>query len=339
MFPKKQKQPEEVFTPRSANVNEDMYVSRGVLEDRLRDALKGNKYIIVHGDSGNGKTWLYKKVLSEDGFEFTTISLSNAKLYGSISAAIEDKLGSLGYKEDTETETTTKGSLGYSTTNVARESKVKEIIQAKGSFTRLVEFLRRRAGKAPAALVFDNFEQIMDDDELLGQLRALVISADDDEIARYGVKVLIVGVPGNLKDLIAKTSGATPIINRITEIPEVDRIEPGDAKALIQKGLFKELRYEARGLEADQICDAVAFFTDGIAQQIHDYALHISQESERNERVIDQAVMNVATRNWVTSTLSADWAVIEAAMNSRRTEVGRKNQTLFCIARAKSSEF
>ena len=58
MFSKKKK-PEDVFTPRSAVVNETMYVTRRVLEDRLEDSLRGSKYVVVHGESGNGKTWLY----------------------------------------------------------------------------------------------------------------------------------------------------------------------------------------------------------------------------------------------------------------------------------------
>ena len=54
--------PNDVFTPRARDINENMYVDRPDLERRLVDALKGDKYVIVHGERGNGKTWLYKRV-------------------------------------------------------------------------------------------------------------------------------------------------------------------------------------------------------------------------------------------------------------------------------------
>lgn len=335
----KKLRPEQVFTPRSPTVNEDMYISRGNLEDRLSDALAGNRYIVIHGESGNGKTWLYKKVLSAEGFSTTTVSLSNAKLYGSLSLAIDDKLGVLGYVENTESQTKTSGKFGSSGTGVSREKTHKEAFQARGSFSKLVKHIRDAASSGRAALVFDNFEQIIDDEDLLSQLRALIITADDEDITQYNVRVIIVGVPANLKDLISKTSGASPIINRLVEIPEVNRIEEEASVGLLKKGLFRYLQLKADGLTQNQIASTIAFMADGIAQQIHEFALHVAQQAVRNNDHINMTVLQTAMRNWVSSTLSADWAIIENAMNSRRTEVGRKNQVLFCIARSERSEF
>ena len=48
--------PEEVFTPRVPQINKEMYVDRSDLEKRLVDLVQGGKHIIIHGDSGNGKT-------------------------------------------------------------------------------------------------------------------------------------------------------------------------------------------------------------------------------------------------------------------------------------------
>jgi hypothetical protein len=213
MFGKKgRKAPEQVFTPRSAHVNELMYVNRGYIEERLVDALKGNKYIVVHGESGNGKTWLYKKVFADLGLEYTVVNLANAKLYGSLSAALEDKLEHLQYKEDGAVETTTTGGFRPQNIGMERASKIVEVRQTRGAFSKLVSWLRRSAGDKRCAIVFDNFEQIIDDDEILEQLRAIIISADDEEIAASKIKILLVGVPGNLKEMIAKSEGAGPIV-------------------------------------------------------------------------------------------------------------------------------
>ncbi|GIX19851.1 MAG: hypothetical protein KatS3mg120_1527 [Erythrobacter sp.] len=68
------KEPSEVFTPRAATVNNSMYIPRPKLEERLLDALDSNKYIVIHGESGNGKTWLYKRVFAEKGIYFESDS-------------------------------------------------------------------------------------------------------------------------------------------------------------------------------------------------------------------------------------------------------------------------
>ena len=62
----KKLEPELVFTPRNPKVNGDMYVNRPNLETRLMDAIKGSKNIIVHGDSGCGKSWLYKYIFEQN---------------------------------------------------------------------------------------------------------------------------------------------------------------------------------------------------------------------------------------------------------------------------------
>lgn len=336
---RKRKKPEDVFTPRSAYVNPEMYIERGFLEDRLEDSLRGNKYVILHGESGNGKTWLYKKVLADLGYKFEVVNLANANLYGSISAAIDDKLGNLGYREDTGTETTTTAGFRPQNIGADRASKIQEIIQTKGAFSKLLSWMRRENGKSNCALVFDNFEQIIENKDVLDQLKALIISADDEEVTVHGVRLIIVGVPGNLKEMIAKTAGAAPIINRLSEIPEVARINDEDVKNLFRKGLFDQLGYRLDGIEEAVFLEMLLFYTDRIAQQIHEIGLRIAQEAERNDRVINDNVLNSALMHWIMESMSSDWAIIEQAMNSKETKVGRKDQVLYCISRAERDEF
>ena len=50
------KRPQEVFTPRAAEINENMYVNRPNLEIRLKRAIQGSYHVIVYGDSGSGKS-------------------------------------------------------------------------------------------------------------------------------------------------------------------------------------------------------------------------------------------------------------------------------------------
>lgn len=73
------KRPEDVFTPRSASVNKSMYVDRPEYERELNRALRSGYHIIIFGDSGCGKSWLYKKVFDEERVKYITIDLANAQ--------------------------------------------------------------------------------------------------------------------------------------------------------------------------------------------------------------------------------------------------------------------
>lgn len=65
IFRKKKIKLDEVFNPRG-QYNEDMYISRPKYEKFFESALLNDMCILVHGQSGTGKTWLTKNVLEKD---------------------------------------------------------------------------------------------------------------------------------------------------------------------------------------------------------------------------------------------------------------------------------
>ena len=77
MFSNRMK-PEHVFTPRLAEVNKEMYVSRPHLEKALKTALRGNLHLLIHGESGTGKSWLYKQTFQNNAINFVVANLANA---------------------------------------------------------------------------------------------------------------------------------------------------------------------------------------------------------------------------------------------------------------------
>ena len=94
--------PSQVFTPRSPQINEGMYVERPKLERQIRTALAGQKNIILYGESGNGKTWLYNRVFKAQEVHFEVLNLAYAKMYEDLRPAISNKLGELGVEKKTE---------------------------------------------------------------------------------------------------------------------------------------------------------------------------------------------------------------------------------------------
>jgi hypothetical protein len=83
----------EVFTPRRTDVNRDIYIDRPELEKELRRSLQGSLHTIIFGESGSGKSWLYKKVLSDLGAYVATANCANALRFNSLTKEIEDVAG------------------------------------------------------------------------------------------------------------------------------------------------------------------------------------------------------------------------------------------------------
>jgi hypothetical protein len=105
------KSPRDVFTPRSTSVNHAMYINRDSLERHLYNSIFLDKLIFLHGESGNGKTWLYKKVLSDRSVYFESMSLGLANSSGSLSAMFSSKLGDFGESYRTNEGTKSGGSF------------------------------------------------------------------------------------------------------------------------------------------------------------------------------------------------------------------------------------
>src|SRR4051812_6638650 len=102
------KRPEQVFTPRSAEVNEEMYVDRPEPQVALANALRGSMHIIIHGESGTGKSWFYKRVLERNHVSTVIANMANASRFKSLNAEFanlvqrEEQAEKTGYTEKKE---------------------------------------------------------------------------------------------------------------------------------------------------------------------------------------------------------------------------------------------
>ncbi len=330
--------PEEVFTPRSHDLNQKTYAERPTLEARLRRALNGHKYILLYGESGNGKTWLYKRVFQDAKVPFEVINLAKMHNEGSLNAVLSAKVGDLGAKviasEKKEFDAGIRpGGIG---------GGYKDTIEYKSMPSSPLEILAfemniRSSGKM-SILVLDNFEQIVDNTEFVRQVASLIISADDEFVARSGIKIMIVGTPTNIRDMISKVSNATTISNRVVEIPEVARLELGEARHIMAQGFETHLKL-TYVVDKNVLYRSIAHKTDRIAQHVQELCLKIAQNAFDNNKVINDKVVVDAEREWMEETLSADLAVVETLMNAQRTKVGRKNQVIYCLGLLESEDF
>jgi hypothetical protein len=331
-------EPHEVFTPRAPDINQRTYVERPALERKLINALKGDKYIILHGESGNGKTWLYKKVLKQLSLRHEIINLANLHMGKSLSAVLSNKLGDLG--SETVASSKTEADAGIRPWGVG--GGVKKITEymapAASPFARLVQEMNITARGKRSVLVLDNFEQIIENDDYVREVASLIISADEEVIAKSGVKVLIVGTPSNIKQMISKVSNATTISNRLVEIPEVARLEVPEALLIMSQGFEVHLKFTSLISKVEMYRD-ICWKTDRIAQHIQELCLAIALGAKANKGVLTHEVVQAAEREWVGESLSSDSAIIEAVMSPQDSKIGRKNQVLYCLGHYSREDF
>lgn len=330
---------EDVFTPRNAYVNEIMYIERPDLENALKRKIRGTQNIIVYGESGCGKSWLYKKVLSELGFPYHTVNLANASIQDGIIKQVENELvdevpRKVGYTEKKYAEANAgvgKGGLDHNNSF---------IIEQKEPILRLFEKLSRKAKGKDAFVVFENLEKIFTERKLMTELGSLIILLDDEKYAKHNVRFIIVGVPSSVLEYYSKTKNLETVSNRLVSIPEVSRLSRDQVKDFIEKGFVQELKIDLHKTSLfDSYFNHIEWITNGIPQRIHEYCEEIAYLCEDNNWVPEERFLEQTDKVWLFNTLHKNYTVINELMNSSGTKIGRRNQVLFCLGRLECNIF
>jgi hypothetical protein len=334
------RKPEEVFTPRAYDVNDAMYVARDALETALANALRGDKQVIVHGESGSGKSWLYKKVLADKQYEWVVADLANASRFGSVTREFQNLIERRELAHEvsySETKEATAGVPGFGGGKLSHTGTFK--LDSKEPYEQCLEFVRKKAGTRGAAVVLDNFERIIGATELIKEIADLLTLTDNADYARYKVKLVVVGVPSDLRSYFAKVDQQNTVANRLTEIPEVARLEKQQTQEFVRKGLVDELGVTVSGHDLSAIMEHVAWVTDGIPQQLHEYCYELALIAEQSADILVMDDCQAADVAWLKSSLMSSYTVVEAHMNSKTTVAGRRNQVMFALGACKRQEF
>lgn len=335
-MPRTSKLATEVFTPRGALPNPEMYVPRPDLEDNLKQALSINTNVLIRGDSGCGKSWLYKKVLADLDAAYAIVNLAQARSFGSVGEAVIRTIAAgtdivVGGRSGAQI------GLGAFLQGVAGSGRETRRILADPVLD-AARILRRRAGKKRiAAIVFDNFEQIMDDARLIRELSMIMMQIDTPDWATYNVHNVVVGTPANIREFFAQV-GNTPIQNRIREIPEVSRLAYEQAHELIVKGFVNNLGYPRT--EAFPIVKEVAWMADRIPQHIQSLCLEIAFESALCDGKLDSDVIAGAQKKWLQASESSSYVGIARQMqNVASAAARRRNQVLYALSQMERLDF
>lgn len=328
--------PEEVFTPRAAEVNQGMYVARTALELALSNALRGNLHIVIHGESGTGKSWLYKKNLADAGITFAIANLANASRLGSIAAELKNLVDRDGNAKKTGFEEKKSAGIDAVIASAALEHTGQYELGKMEPFEASLAALRAKAGKNQAVLVFDNLEAIFDSEALLKELADLLILCDDERYTKYKTKILIVGVPAGVREYYYKTPHHTTVANRLYELPEVYRLSRAECDVLVDRGFVEKLNYKVADMPAFK--DHVAWITHRVPQMVHEYCLEVAFAGERRGEV-GAPEIEKADSAWMSKSLSFAYSAVEKHLNERDTKAGRRNQALYALSLCDDEQF
>lgn len=331
------KQITEVFTPRMSEVNVSMYVHRPALEKAMQRAIKRNSHTLIFGESGNGKSWLYKNVLKEMKVPFVVANCANASRMGSLTKEICNAIiepgvvKKLGFSEEKAAEIGAyfaKGGVrNINNYNITSDEPLLEAFK-----------LFNNSYPNKKILVLDNLESIFGVEKLMTELADIVILLDDSRYSVCNLNMLIVGIPNGVLHYFRETKNAESVANRITELDKVSGLDSDQVQSIVSKG-FQQLRITLTDASLKEISDHVWNVTLGTAQRVHEYCELLAYAIEDNGWRFGSERLKLADQQWLLGGLRHSFQVVEGHLNSRETSVARRNQVIYCISRIKVHQF
>lgn len=328
-----------VFTPRRPDINSDTYIGRPELEKEVRRTLDGSMHTVLSGESGSGKSWLYKKVLADMGAYVAIANSANAVRFGSLTAeiahvaGIEDPRRLVGLEESTGAE------LNVAVAS-AEASRTRTYRYVDGDpLLRCFAAIRKSAGKRSAVLVIDNLETVLGSPRLMEELGAMITLLDDERYAQHGVRLLIVGVPSDVRQYFARTPHQVTVANRLAEVSEVGPLSSDQVGQLVERGFMNLLRVDIDPEELRAWQEHIDRVTLGMAQPVQEYCEQLAYIVEDAGWAGSESQLSEADNEWLKRGLAQASVVVADKMNSRETGIGRRNQVLYVLGKVDSRSF
>lgn len=323
----------EVFTPRSSQVNLKTYVPRLDLERMLLRSINGSMHSLLFGESGNGKSWMYKKVLDENDIRYKVANCANASRIKSITQEIVSSLTEPGtvqrvsYHENKEA--TVKAVIAEGKITSQNDYKVHQIEPLAEALARF----RKSIGNRSGVIVLDNLESIFSHPQLMDELADILILLDDERYGKHNIKFLIVGVPNGVLEYFAKTKNLESVSNRIEELPKVSGLNIPMVKTLVNTGFNELLKFRLSESAVGRIAGHTHHVTMGVAQRVQEYCEKLAYNIEENRGGFTPELLQKTDFQWLLQGMRQGYTVVESHLNSKRTTIARRNQIIYCIGK------
>ena len=318
----------DVFTPRHSTVNSSMYIERKRPETALIRSIKGSMHSFLFGESGNGKSWLYKKVFTEQKVVYVVANCANASIKNSVIEEIYSVCQEAGKSIKTGYTETKKAELLGSGLSHEADYEIIQEDKLLNSFKKLYQ----KSNKQKSVIVLDNVETIFDNEKLMGELSDIIILLDDARYAQYNVKFLLVGVPHEVMQYFSSAKNASSVANRIEELNRVTGLDYPQVRLFVRKGFEEFLDVSLTKEQAKVLSRHIFDITLGVPQRIHEYCISLAYAIEDHGWIYEESLMNIADHRWLMKGLRGCYNIIDSHLNSDETSDGRRNQVIYSLA-------
>lgn len=329
----------DVFTPRSAQVNLKTYVPRLDLERQLLRSVQGSMHSLLFGESGNGKSWMYKKVLDENDIAYRVANCANASRIKSLTQEIVSALTAPGTAQRVAFTENKEATIKV----VVAEGKIVNQNQYKvhqdEPLAEAMARFRKSIGSRTGVVVLDNLESIFNTAVLMDELADILILLDDERYAKYNIKFLIVGVPNGVLEYFAKTKNLESVSNRIEEIQKVSGLNAPMVRTLVRTGFNDLLNFRLSDQAIGRIAGHTHHVTLGVAQRVQEYCEKLAYNIEDHRGVFTPDLLQQTDFDWLRQGMRQGYTVVESHLNSKRTTIARRNQIIFCIGKITVHQF
>lgn len=328
---KADKQPNEVFNPRS-EYNPDMYIARPEYERSFRLALQSDLCILVHGQSGTGKTWLTRRVLTGQNFEYRVVNLATASNAGSINICLKRIMSSQGWEIRTgRTERMSAGAnAGVANGKLETEKNFENHVDYFMEFLKFFNY-RAKDKNRKRYIVFENMEAILADDNLIKELANLITLVDDDEVLGFKTKFIIIGATKDIHQYFRKVLNVNTIDNRVYELEDIGTLTTTQARQLVRQG-FEKLQIPFISDEVKNDCiEEYVRITGGLPQRLHELCLIFSQLCREYDRTVERDLVKEGIARWIRTSLHKNYVFTARLLDNDGKENSFKNKVLYCL--------
>ncbi len=330
--------PNKVFTPRAPVVNGKMYISRDEQEKALSRALMSNYCIVIYGDSGCGKSWLYKRAFSELGVSYSILDLNSCKNRDDVDLKILDKISKLEeYVEEGKSE---ERELDVRPLRMGAKQKQSFSFKKNNAsaFYRLCDLMAAQKSYKKGVIVFENVEHIIDNEDLMEFIRSMILEIDNPDYAARDISICVVGVPYELSAILTSGNVYQTISNRIYEVPEVGRLTPRQADQFMRRGFIETLKYDVEH-DFDLCCRAIATATDRVPQYLHDVCLQVALAAEEGDFKINQEIVEKGIADWIISSDKHAFGTVDQLISKDKSNERVKSKIIFCLSQLEDPYF
>ena len=316
-----------------------MYIRRPSAETELKRSVEGSLHTVLCGESGSGKSWLYRYVSEKEEWSLVYANAGNGARCGSLAQAIAEAALTEADKELVEYTRTLNGKVGAFGIEGGGGAASKFEVIASDILKRAFASLRKRNGDKVVVLVIDNLEAIFAKKNLMEELGNIILLLDDPDYAKYKIRLLIVGVPTDIIDYFQSTRNLETVANRLKELTALYSLTKNQISEFVRKGFIEQLRVPISPTDIPDINAHIERVTLGIPQRLHEYCEELGYRIEEGGWRYEPKYLQHADSHYLHAALRKAYAVVEGCMNERRTKAGRRNQVLYALGKITSVTF